>query len=172
LERQTRGNRLTAGDRTKALLLRWSPLLAFLLLALPLPAYFLLRYFTATENPGEWLLFAMTSFGLFSVFGLAAAFAVILYRKFWERRLRERLAADGVTADELSLFANELSAGQRRTLREMEARNPLLADAYRDALPARPLARRLVDRTVDEFLGRGHGIEEELDALLAARAGR
>jgi hypothetical protein len=47
-----------------------------------------------------------------------------------------------------------------------------LAGAYRDALPARPLARRLVDRTVDEFLGRGHGIEEELDALLAARAGR
>ena len=161
MERQTRGNRLTAGDRTKALLLRWSPLFAFLLLALPLPAYFLLRYFTATENPGEWLLFAMTSFGLFSVFGLAAAFAVILYRKFWERRLRERLAADGVTADELSLFASELSAGQRKTLREMEARNPLLANAYRETLAARLTATRVLARAAkdsEQVEGRLRGI--------------
>jgi hypothetical protein len=44
-----------------------------------------------------------------------------------------------------------------------------LVAAYRGALPARPLVARLVDRTVDEFLGRGHGIEEELGALLAGR---
>lgn len=140
------GDRITSGERLTAWLLRWSPLLVFFALALPLPAYFLFRYFNATESPGEYMLFALTSLGVFSVFGLVAAFLVVLYRRFWERRLRERLAADGVTADELSLFTSELSAEQRRTLREMEAQNPLLADAYRETLAARITAARVLAR--------------------------
>lgn len=138
--------RLTSGDRLKAWVLRWSPVLVFLLVTLPLPAYFLFRYFTVTENPGEELLVAFTTFGLFAVFGLVAAFLVVMYRRFWERRLRDRLAADGVTADELSLFESELSKEQRRALREMEARNPLLADAYRETLAARLTAARVLAR--------------------------
>ncbi|HYY98289.1 MAG TPA: hypothetical protein VE642_06845, partial [Pyrinomonadaceae bacterium] len=108
---------MTAGERAKARLLAWSPLLAFLLLALPLPAYFLFRYLTATENVGEYMLFALTSLGVFSLFGLVAAFAVVFYRRLWERRLRERLAADGVTAVELRWFESELTPEQRRALR-------------------------------------------------------
>jgi uncharacterized membrane protein len=125
-------------------LLNWSPLVAFLLLSLPLPAYFLLRYFTAAENAGEYMIFALTSLAVFSVFGLAAAFAVIFYRRLWERRLRERLAADGVTAEELRWFESELSEEQRRTLAEMESRKPLLADAYRETLAARLTAARVL----------------------------
>ena len=41
--------------------------------------------------------------------------------------------------------------------------------AYRHAAGAGSLGARLVDRTVDEFLGRGHGVEEELGALLSGR---
>jgi uncharacterized membrane protein len=141
-----KGNRLTAGDRWKAWALRWSPLLVFLLVTLPLPAYFLFRYFTVTENPGEELIVALSTFGIFAVFGLVAAFVVVMYRRLWERRLRERLAADGVTADELPLFESELSQDQRRALREMEARNPLLADAYRETLAARLTAARVLAR--------------------------
>ena len=137
---------MTAGERLKAALLRWSPLLVFFLLALPLPAYFLFRYFTATEAVGEYMLLALTSLGLASFFGLLAAFAVVLYRKFWERRLREKLAADGVTADELSWFMSEVTAGQRRALKEMGRRNPLLADAYRETLAARVTAARVLAR--------------------------
>jgi hypothetical protein len=63
-------------------------------------------------------------------------------------------------------------AAHRRAPRQTDA----LVAAYRDAMPERPIARRLVDRTVDEFLGRGHGIEEELGALFgggwAPRRGR
>ena len=141
-----RAIRLTSGDRLTAWLLRWSPLLVFLSVTLPLPAYFLFRYFTVTENPGEELIVALSSLGVFAVFGLVAAFVVYMYRRFWERRLRERLAADGVTADELSLFASELTNEQRRTLREMEARNPMLADAYRETLAARLTAARVLAR--------------------------
>jgi uncharacterized membrane protein len=135
---------MTAGERMKSRLLAWSPLVAFLLLALPLPAYFLFRYFTATENVGEYMLFALTSLGLFSLFGLVAAFAVLFYKRLWERRLRERLAADGVTAEELRWFESELTDEQRRALREMDARKPLLAGAYRETLAARVTAARVL----------------------------
>jgi len=141
-----KGNRLTSGERLQAWALRWSPLLAFLLVTLPVPAYFFLRYLSATQNPGEELIVAFSTFGIFAIFGLVAAFVVVMYRRFWERRLRERLAADGVTADELSLFESELSKEQRRALREMEARNPLLADAYRETLAARLTAARVLAR--------------------------
>jgi hypothetical protein len=135
---------MTAGERMKSRLLTWSPFLAFLLLALPLPAYFLFRYFTATENVGEYMLFALTSLGIFSLFGLVAAFAVLFYKRLWERKLRERLAIDGVTAEELRWFESELTDEQRRTLREMEARKPLLAGAYRETLAARVTAAHVL----------------------------
>lgn len=142
-----KGHSLTSGDRLKAWALRWSPLLVFLLVTLPLPAYFFFRYLTVTANPGEELLVAFSTFGIFAVFGLVAAFLVRMYRRLWERRLRERLAADGVTADELSHFTSELSVAQRQALREMEARNPLLADAYRETLAARVTAARVLARS-------------------------
>jgi hypothetical protein len=62
-------------------------------------------------------------------------------------------------------------AAHARLVDEAVAHGDALVAAYRDAVPARPLVRRLVDRTVDEFLGRGHGIEEELGALFGGRAG-
>lgn len=141
-----RDKNLTAGERLTARLLRWSPLVVFLALALPLPAYFLFRYFTATEGVGEYLILAMTSLAASAFFGLIAALLVFIYRRFWERRLRERLATDGVTENELSWFVSELSAEQRRALKEMEQRNPLLADAYRETLAARITARRVLER--------------------------
>ncbi len=49
--------------------------------------------------------------------------------------------------------------------READALVALLRRAAGDTT----LAARLVDRTVDEFMGRGHGVEEELGALLGGR---
>ena len=164
--KEARGGRITSGERLTAWLLRWSPLLVFFALALPVPAYFLFRYFNAAENPGEYMIFTLTSLGLFSAFGLVAAFLVVLYRRLWERRLRERLAADGVTADELSHFTTELTAEQRRTLREMEAQNPLLADAYRETLAARLTAARVLARSrADAAL-----VERRLESVAGLRA--
>jgi len=159
-------NRLTSGDRFKAWALRWSPLLVFLLVTLPVPAYFLFRYFTVERNPGEELLVALTTLGFFALFGMLASFFVLTYRRIWERRLRERLAVDGVTADELSLFASELEPEQRRTLREMEARNPLLADAYRETLAARLTASRVLARARTD----AEQVERRLQSLSGLQA--
>lgn len=136
--------KMSAGDRLWARLLRWLPWLAFVVSALPLPAYFLYQYFTAAENVGEYMLLALTTLGVGALVGLFAALLAVLYRGRWEKRLRAKLAADGVTADELSWFAAELTPAQRRALKEMEAQNPLLADAYRETLAARVTAVRVL----------------------------
>ncbi|MFL5582232.1 MAG: hypothetical protein ACJ8AO_17835 [Gemmatimonadaceae bacterium] len=64
------------------------------------------------------------------------------------------------------------AAERGRAAAEAAMRADSLVAAYREAAPDRPLVGRLVDRTVDEFMGRGHGVEEELDALFERRAGR
>jgi hypothetical protein len=136
-------NRLTSGDRATATMLRWLPGLAFLLCALPLPFYFLLQRLTATEGAGEYAIFALASLAVGSIVGLVVAFVLFLYRRRWLARLRDRLAADGVSASELDWFMAELTGDERRTLHRLEGENLLLADAYRDTLAARVTAARL-----------------------------
>lgn len=77
------------------------------------------------------------------------------------RALVPRLAAAGRAGDR---------ATYDRLAIEAIARGDSLVAAYRGAVPDRPMLARLVDRTADEFLGRGHGIEEELDAMFGGRA--
>lgn len=137
--------RLNSADRATARLLRLAPWLAFPLIALPAPLYFLWRYFTAA--PGEefavWMLAALAAFGVSSLVALAAVVLVVLYRRRWERQLRDRMATNGITANELDWFLPELTRAERRTLKEMRQRSPLLADAYRDTLAARLTAARV-----------------------------
>ena len=64
------------------------------------------------------------------------------------------------------------SAGRERLAAEATRHAESLVAAYRGAVPERPLVARLVDRTVDEFLGRGHGVEEELGALFGGAPAR
>ncbi len=127
-----------------ATLLRLAPWLGFLFVALPLPFYFLLRYFTATEEQGVYMLLTLTSLAAGSIAGLIVALFFVFYRMRWLKKLRNRLAADGVTADELSWFMPELTAAERRTLKQMEGQNLLLADAYRETLAARVTAARVI----------------------------
>lgn len=131
--------KLTAGDRLTATLLRVAPWLAFFALALPLPVYLLLR-----QAGVEDVLVALVSLAAGSLAGLISVIFILLYRRRWERRLRDRLADDGVTAGELSWFKSELKPAERRALKEMEAQNPLLADAYRETLAARVTAARVL----------------------------
>lgn len=137
-ETRTSG-KLTAGDRLTAAMLRWSPWLAYLLVALPLPLYLWL-----TRAGTDDAVVALFSFVASSVAGLVVAFILLLYRRRWERGLRERLAADGVTADELSFFMSELTADERRALKRMESQSLLLADAYRQTLAARVTGTRVI----------------------------
>jgi hypothetical protein len=63
------------------------------------------------------------------------------------------------------------AAERARLAAEAVRHGDALVAEYAAAAPERPVVRRLVDRTVDEFLGRGHGIEEEIGALFAGGMG-
>jgi hypothetical protein len=140
-----RNRRLTIKERTTHLFLQYAPWLAFLIIALPVPLYFLFRYFNAATGAeaGEFMLVAMSTLAGGAILGLIVVVLLFLYRRQWEKRLRNRLAADGVTGDELAWFESELTKSERRTLRDIGSRNLLLAEAYRDTLAARLTATRV-----------------------------
>lgn len=144
-KRNSSSNRLTATERTTHFILRTAPWLAFLIIALPAPIYSLFRYFNAASGAeaGEFMLLAMTTLAAGSIIGLVAVVLLFIYRWQWEKRLRNKLAADGVTTDELTWFNAELTKAERRTLRTIETHNLLLADAYRETLAARVTATRV-----------------------------
>ncbi|HEV2882548.1 MAG TPA: hypothetical protein VGX24_14825 [Pyrinomonadaceae bacterium] len=137
--------RLTVKERTTLFFLQYAPWLAFIIIALPAPLYFLFRYFNAAtgSEAGEFMLVAMSTLAGGAILGLFVVVLLFLYRRQWEKKLRDRLAANGVTSDELQWFEAELTKAERRTLREIEGRNLLLADAYRDTLAARLTATRV-----------------------------
>ena len=65
-------------------------------------------------------------------------------RADWTSEMRERIAADGIHADEIDWFTKELKSSEKRALKAVEARDLLLGDSYRDALASRLTATRIV----------------------------
>jgi hypothetical protein len=66
--------------------------------------------------------------------------------------MRERLAVDGIKASELSWFMHEVSSSDKKSLRELEAINPLTADAYKETLAAKLTASRIIKSSKQELL--------------------
>src|SRR5215471_1178067 len=115
------------------------------------PAALLLGYLLSGFSP-LFLLLAITSAPVSLIIAIVVMLFLLMYRRRWTRQLRERLASDGITADEVGFFLNELTSGEKRSLREMEKRQPLLADAYRETLALRLNATRLAARARRELL--------------------
>ncbi len=137
-----------------AQLLRWAPWLSFILVTLPLPIVFLLLFMAAgtTDTAAIYLLLSFVSMGVGLVVGLLVLIFLMLYRRRWYGRLRDRLAADGITAAEVVWFTSELSSEERRIWGELKQKNPLLADAYCETLAARLTASRIISRARGEML--------------------
>jgi hypothetical protein len=141
-------------DERVARLLRWSPWLSFLIVAIPLPTLFVLLFLTSatTDSAAVYLLLSFVSMGAGLVVGLFVLIFLLLYRKRWHGRLRDRLAVDGITADEVVWFTSELSSEERKTWGELKHKNLLLADAYCETLAARLTATRIVAKARAEIL--------------------
>lgn len=139
-------NKLTGADRMMARALRLAPWLAPFLFALPGPILFIFLYLmsTATETSALYIFLALVSLGVGFGVGLLVALFLIFYRRGWLSKVRERLATNGITADEVSWFASEMTSSERQALEQIENQNLLLADAYRETLAARLTASRIV----------------------------
>lgn len=78
---------------------------------------------------------------------------IVAYRYAnWTKEMRERIAADGIRAEEIDWFKNELKSGEKKALKEMQSSNLLLADAYRETLASRLTATRIVKTSKKELL--------------------
>jgi hypothetical protein len=141
-------------DEMIARLWKWLPWLSFFLLSLPAPIPFFILFLMASspESAAVYLLFSVLSLGIGVLAGLFAVLLLLLLKRRWSRRLRDRLAEDGITANEVNWFTSELTSAERKTLNEIESHNPLLADAYRETLATRLTAARIIARASRERL--------------------
>lgn len=149
-----KSGKLTKRDMSVLRALKWSPWLAFVLTTIPLPIVFLLLFLTATatDSAAVYLLLSVVSLGLGTILGLLIVLVFFVFRRKWLRRLRDRLAADGITATEVDWFAPELTSAERKALEEIRNQNPLLADAYKETLAARLTATRIKQKAGQELL--------------------
>jgi hypothetical protein len=133
-------------DERTARVLDWTPWLSFILVTIPLPVVFLLLFAAAstTDSAAVYLLLSFVSLGAGLVVGLILLIFLLLYRRRWQFRLRERLAMDGITANEVPWFSAELSSEERTVWKDLKQKNAILADAYCETLAARLTATRIV----------------------------
>lgn len=78
------------------------------------------------------------------VVGLGISGLLAYRRNAWTRQMRERIAADGIKAEEIEWFQHELKGFEKRALKEVTATDLMLGDAYRETLASRLTAARIV----------------------------
>src|ERR1041384_4462480 len=146
--------KLSSKDVASARLLKIAPWLAVLAASVPAPLLFLVLFLTAaaTESAAVYLLLAGLSLTLGFALGVVIAAILLIYRRRWLSKLRDRLASDGITANEVAWFRSELTSAERASLAEIESSNPLLADAYLETLANRLTASRIISRSKREML--------------------
>lgn len=146
--------KLSSKDLTTARLLKVAPWIAVLAASIPIPLVFLVLFLTATatESAAVFLLLAGLSLTLGFALGVVIAAILLIYRRQWLSKLQDRLASDGITANEVVWFRSELTSAERKALAEIEQSNPLLADAYMETLANRLTASRIISRSKREML--------------------
>lgn len=159
--------KLSGKDATTARMLKIAPWLALVAASLPAPLVFLVLFLTTTttEAAAVYLLLAGLSLTLGFVLGVVIATILLIYRRRWLSKLRDRLASDGITANEVAWFRSELTSAERASLAEIERSNPLLADAYLETLANRLTASRIISRSKREMLR----VERQINRARAVR---
>ncbi|MBA2495015.1 MAG: hypothetical protein H0V31_10020 [Acidobacteria bacterium] len=125
-----------------------------LLSAAPALVFFILFFLLGSTPPAAATLFFLSIISLIAgfVLGLIATGGILYYRSRWLAKVRERIAVDGIKAQEVDWFKNELKTAEKKSLSEIEAKDLLLADAFRDTLAARLTATRILKSTKHELL--------------------
>ena len=119
-----KGRNLAIGAVTSPLVLAGVPAVVSLLLLL---------IFSWTPPVAATIFF----FGLLltivcAVVGVSLSGFFLFRRSAWTRDMRERIAANGIKAEEISWFRHELKSSEKRALADISRRDLLLADAYRE----------------------------------------
>lgn len=160
--------KLSSKDLTTSRVLKIAPWIALVVASIPTPLVFLVLFLatTTTESAAVYLLLAGLSLTLGFALGLVIAAILLIYRRRWLSKLRDRLASDGITANEVVWFRSELTSAERKALAEIEQSNPVLADAYMETLANRLTASRIISRSKREMLK----VERQLNRARTVRS--
>ena len=116
------------------------------LTGIPALATFLLLFLTVSTPPAAatvlFLGMVITALAFVASLALSGFFAY-RYSK-WKEATREKIAADGIKAEEIDWFHRELRPAEKRALRDISVNDLLLADAYRETLASRLTASRII----------------------------
>src|SRR5687768_3727268 len=137
--------KLTQADRRAQRMWNAAPWLALMSITL-VPPVILSNIALLFGGAPLWLL-AIASLPVSFLIAVVVAVTLLFFRRNWVNTVRERLASDGITADEVDWFRSELTKNEKRALKSMEEQQPLLADAYRETIALRLNATRLASRS-------------------------
>ncbi len=117
-----------------------------LLTGIPAVGFTALAFLFGTTPPVAFTLFVLGI--ILTAVGFVAGMALMgffLYRRStWTSEMREKMAADGIKAEEIEWFHQELKSSEKKALRDLSRADLLLADAYRETLASRLTATRIV----------------------------
>lgn len=156
-----RGRKLKAGALAAPVALTVAPAIVTLLLML---------LFGGTPPTAAVILFlgvVATAVGFAA--GVTTAVILAHKRSIWTREMRELIASDGIKAEEIGWFRNELKSNEKRALRAVESRDRLLGDAYRETLASRLTATRIVKSSKRELQLARHR-QQSIKQLKSSRA--
>ena len=122
-----------------------------LLSVVPAAVFFALSLFVSGATTAMFVFFSLISLVVGFVLGLMITGGIFFYRSRWLADVRERLAVDGIKASEVEWFQHELKTAEKKSLKEIERKDLLLADAFRDTLAARLTATRILKSTKQEL---------------------
>jgi hypothetical protein len=127
--------------------------LPLVLSVVPALLFFILTFIaSATPTAAMFLFLSLISLVAGFVVGLVGSAAALIYRSRWQVALRDRIAADGIRAEEVEWFSKELKGSERKALKELKAKDLLLADAYTETLASRLTATRIIKSSGYELI--------------------
>jgi hypothetical protein len=139
-----RGRNLKIAAWTAPLLLTGVPAALFLALTL---------IFGSTPPVAVTLFFFGVIVTIIGFIAGVTASGLFAYRHSnWTKEMREKIAADGIRAEEIDWFRHELKSNEKRALKDIGRSDLLLADAYRETLASRLTATRIVKSSKKELL--------------------
>ena len=144
---------ITRRDAAKDKALKYGAWIAPVLLAvIPAVTLFIFSLFSSGATVAMFVFFSLIALVAGFLIGLIVTGGILFYRSRWLAEVRERLAVDGIKANEVDWFAHELTTAEKKSLKEIERKDLLLADAFRDTLAARMTATRILKSSKQELL--------------------
>lgn len=121
---------------------------------IPSTVFFVLMFIFGVTPPvaATFLFLSIASLIGGTALGLGASAGTLIYRSRWLTGMREKIAIDGIKTSEVDWFKNEMKGEEKRALKDIQSKNLLLADAYKETLASRLTATRITKSTKHELL--------------------